>query len=450
MLTDAKIKAAKGEEKPYRLTDSGRLYLQVSPNGGRHWRMNYAYGKNAAGKPMQKTLSFGSYPAVTLLAARKRRDEAKALLAEGKDPSVEKRVSAKAIAAANGNTFQAVAKAWFDKKKATWAKRHADKVWQSLDENVFPQVGDLPITSIKAPKLLEILTAVEDRGAIETAHRIRQRVSAVFVYAIAAGIADADPAASLGKALRPKPRTIPQPSIIDGVRDLKGRIDAIRGVMTACEDLRSRAGTKMALRLLALTAVRPGELGGARWVEFEGLEGKEPLWRIPAARMKGDEDRKAEADGDHLVPLSRQAVAVMNVLRRLTGDLDLVFPSERHLHRPISENTIRQMLIRAGFYQRHVPHGFRAAFSTIMNERADREWRESGHQGSSPDRAIIDLMLAHVPGNKVEGAYNRAAYMPRRRELAQEWADLLLDGFCDPADHLGQPMRWAATGTGRG
>jgi integrase len=155
-------------------------------------------------------------------------------------------------------------------------------------------------------------------------------------------------------------------------------------MLVDCEAERCRAHTKLALRLLALTAVRPNEIHGARWDEFEDLDGEEPLWRIPAHRMKGDVDRKAEEDGDHLVPLAPQAVDVLKAMMPLTGDLELVFPSDRHVHRPMSENTLRALLIRAGYYQRHVPHGFRSAFSTIMNERVERAWREAGHATASP------------------------------------------------------------------
>src|SRR5690606_36752870 len=154
---------------------------------------------------------------------------------------------------------------------------------------------------------------------------------------------------------------------------------------------------------------------------------------------------KTAVDGDHIVPLSHQAITVLEAARQVTGNLPLIFPSERNPFKPMSENTLRALLIRAGYGGIHVPHGFRAAFSTIMNERADRQWRAAGHKDISPDRAIIDLMLAHVPVNKVEGAYNRAAYMERRSELAQEWADLLLADFWPPAIHLGQPIRYAAT-----
>lgn len=449
VLNDAKIKAAKPQDKPYRLSDAGQLYLQVAPSGGKHWRMNYTYGRNSAGKPAQKTLAFGSYPAVTLLQARGKRDEAKALIREGRDPAVEKRIEIKTRTEANQNTFEVLARRWHELKAPTWDTVHANDVIRSLERDVFPQIGDLPVTTIKAPRLLDVLQRVEKRGAIETAHRLRQRCSAVFVYGIGAGLCEADPAAGLTANLKDVPRAKKQASIIDGLRDQDGRIAAVRKMLTDCEAERCRATTKLALRFIALTAVRPNELHGARWDEMTGLDGDEPTWTIPPARMKGDKERKEEDGGEHIVPLSRQAVDVLGAVRKLTGKLDLIFPGERHLHKPMSENTLRALLIRAGYYQRHVPHGFRAAFSTIMNERADREWRESGHKGASPDRAIIDLMLAHVSKDKVEGAYNRAAYLPRRRELAQEWADIILDGFCPAADHLGQPIRYAATGAGR-
>jgi integrase len=464
VLNDAKIKAAKPRDKAYKLADAEQLYLYVSPAGGRVWRMNYTYGRNDQGKPQQKTLTIGPYPAITLLGARARRDEAKQMLRDGKDPAVERRLAEHARVEENENTLEAVGNRWFELKSGwsldllaektrpdgTWSLRdaahwikphqggwstvHADDVLRSLRNDAYPAIGKLPITAIKAPRLLDLLNKVERRGAIEAAHRLRQRCSAIFVYGIAAGVCESDPAASLGKALKQKPPEKKQPAIIDRIRDNGERLAAVRQMLRDCEDQRCRAGTKFALRLLALTAVRPGEIAGARWQEFEGLDGPAPLWRIPAARMKGDLGRKAEEDGDHLVPLAAQSVAVLNALRSVSGNLALLFPSERHLHRQMSENTLRALLIRAGYYQRHVPHGFRATFSTIMNERPDRQ---------DGDRAVIDLMLAHVPGNKVEGAYNRAAYMDRRRELAQEWADILLGGFPDPAVHLGQPMRWA-------
>jgi len=433
VLTDAKIKAAKARDAAYKLADAGQLFLHVTPAGGKHWRMNYTFGRNAAGKPAQKTLTLGSYPAVTLLEARGKRDEAKAMLREGRDPAVERRVAAQSRATEHENTFQAVAERWLEVRKPTWSVVHAADVLRSLERDVFPAIGGLPLTSIDSPKVLELLNKVEQRGAIETAHRLRQRISDIFVYAIAIGNAKADPAASLGKALRKTPRSKAQPSVIDRLREHDEQIAAVRKMLRACDDERCRAVTKFALRLLALTAVRPNEVHSAAWSEFEDLDGPEPLWRIPAARMKGDQDRKAEEHGDHLVPLSRQSVAIVKALRPLTGNYRLLFPSDRHVHKPISENTLRALLIRAGYYQRHVPHGFRAAFSTIMNERPDRQ---------EGDRAVIDLMLAHVPKNKVEGAYNRAAYMGRRREVAQVWGDLITADLEPPEALVGRPVRW--------
>lgn len=479
-LNDAKVKAAKPlKDKKYRLGDTQQLYLEVSPAGGKHWRMNYTFGRNAKGKPAQKTLAFGSYPGVSLVDARSRRDEAKALLREGKDPAVERKVAIAARVMEQENTLRSVGDRWFELNSgwslekleayrqarggkwswksagewivspAPWSSRHSADVLISLERDIYPQIGALPIVSIKAPQLLEVLQKVEKRGSIETAHRLRQRCAGIFAYGVGGGLCEANPAAGLVANLKDKPKAKKQPSIIDGKRDLDEQIAALRQLMIDCEAERCRATTKFALRFIALTAARPNEVHGASWDEMHDLRGKDPRWVIPAARMKGDSERKTEEGGDHIVPLSPQAIEVLDAARRVTGNMPLIFPTERSPFKPMSENTLRALLIRAGYHQRHVPHGFRAAFSTIMNERADRQWRKAGNIGASPDRAIIDLMLAHVPENKVEGAYNRAAYMQRRRELANEWADLLMADFW-PADmHLGQPIRYAATGPGR-
>lgn len=315
---------------------------------------------------------------------------------------------------------------------------HASDVITSLACDVFPAIGDLPLSTITAAKVLEVLTPIEDRDAVETAKRLRQRISAVFVYAIASGIAETDPAAVVRGALKPIVLRGRQPAITDLV--------GVRQVLIDAEAERSRAITKFALRFLALTSVRPGELRGAAWAEMEDLEPRfgikggetvqvnRPLWRIPGARMKGEKARKAETGGDHLVPLSWQAVDVLAVVRRLTGTGPLCFPNERHMSKPMSENAIGYLLNRAGYHHRHVPHGWRAAFSTIMNE-----WAK--HSGLPDDRAVIDLMLAHVPKNKVESAYNRAAFMDRRRDLAQAWADMLVAEMWPPEIQLGQPIR---------
>jgi integrase len=400
MLTDTKIRASKPTEKPYKLADAHQLYLLVTTSGGKLWRMNYAFG----GK--QRALSFGAYPLVGLAEARQMRDDARSYLAKRRDPKTAKQMEALADAERIAATFEMVARKWFGRVEGQWAKVHTSDVIRSLERDVFPHIGNWPIADLKPPKILEVLRAIEDRPALETAKRVRQRISAVFVFAISSGLAENDPAAIVTGALRPPLPKRRQPAIIE--------LTPLQDMICKVEQDYARPITRLALRFLALTAVRPGELRGARWWEFEDLDGAYPLWRIPAARMKGDKSRKAEQGGDHVVPLAGQSVDLLLVIHNLTGGNELVFPSSRHPHRPMSENAIGYLLNRAGFHGQHVPHGFRSAFSTIMNEWADRH-------GNDSDRKIIDLMLAHVPKDQTESAYNRAGYMPRHREIAIMW-----------------------------
>jgi integrase len=410
LLTDAKVRTAKPRAKSYKLTDSNRLFLLVTPSGGKLWRWNY----NFDGK--QKSMAFGSYPLVSLSDARAKRDEAYAALCEGRDPVIARKLHIEATIEAGRQTFERVTRRWHENAKGQWAKRHANDVMRSLERDVFPAIGALPVADLTPPLILAVLREIEARGSIETAKRILQRITAVFGFAIAEGLVKTDPSERLGAALKPLRRGR-QPAII--------KLAPLKEMILAAEEENARPITRLALRFLALTAVRPSELRGARWDEFEDLNEDEPLWRIPASRMKGDLDRKEEVGGDHLVPLTPQAIAVLRAVWPLTGEGVLVFPSARHMHQPMSENALGYLLNRAGYHGHHVPHGFRAAFSTIMNEWAERHGKEG-------DRAIIDLMLAHVPKGKVEGVYNRAAYMPRRRQLAQVWADMLCEGLPAP------------------
>jgi integrase len=404
MLTDTKIRASKPAQKPYKLGDAHQLYLLITPAGGKLWRMNYRHG----GK--QRAMSFGAYPVTWLTEARQMCDDARSYLARGHDPKRAKQLESLAEAERMATTFEIVARKWFDRVKGQWAKVHASDVIRSLERDVFPHIGSLQIAILKPPKILEVLRAIEDRPALETAKRVRQRISAAFVFAISSGLAETDPAAIVTGALKPPLPKRRQPAIIE--------LTPVREMICKVEQDDARPITRLALRFLALTAVRPGELRGAQWWEFEDLDGAQPLWRIPTGRMKGDKSRKAEVGGDHLVPLAGQSVDLLFLIHRLSGGNELVFPSTRHPHRPMSENAIGYLLNRAGFHGQHVPHGFRSAFSTIMNEWADRH-------GNDSDRKVIDLMLAHVPKDQTESAYNRAAYMPRRREIAIMWADKL-------------------------
>lgn len=427
MLTDAQIRAAKPRPKPYKLTDANRLHLLVTPSGGKLWRWSYNFDRK------QKGMAFGAWPQVTLADARLKRDEAQTLLNEMRDPAIAKKLKVEEALEASRQTFERIAREWFATNRSRWAVVHQNDVIRSLERDVFDTIGDIPIAQLTPPLVLAVLREIEARGAIETARRVRQRISDVFVYAIAQGIAQTDPAEKLGAVLKPL-RKGRQPAITDLV--------PLRKMILTAEEDPARPVTRLALRLLALTAVRPSELRGAEWREFEDLNGKLPLWRIPAARMKGDLDRKDELNGDHLVPLTPQAVAVLRALYPLTGNGTMLFPSSRHGQKPMSENAIGYLLNRAGYHGHHVPHGFRAAFSTIMNEWAEREGKEH-------DRRVIDLMLAHIPKEKVEGVYNRAAYMPRRRELATIWADMLSEGLPDPVVLVERPAKETARYTRR-
>lgn len=417
MLTDAAIKRAKKAEKPQKLWDSGGLYLHVSTSGHKSFRLKYRF----AGK--EKVLTLGGYPdELTLVQARDARDAAKRELRDGKDPGTEKkRRRAMAIVDA-ANDFEALAKRWHKLNKGRWSTTHAANVWSSLENDVFPILGSLPINTIDVPLVMSVIEAIEGRGAIETAGRVRQRIEAIFALAVSKGLATSNPAAPVKGAMQPKPKQTKQPAITD--------LEQLRAMLKEVEAIDASPVTKLANRLLALTAVRPGVVHATPWHpnEFEDLEGDAPLWRIPPERMKLRKDRKGDQEFEHLVPLSWQAVEVIDAIKLLTGRMDYLFPNERWANRPMSENAINMMLKRAGYHSRHVPHGYRSSFSTIMNEIAERTDRPG-------DRAVIDLMLAHLPKEKVEGAYNRAAYMPRRREIAQAWADMLLKDF-PPADAL--------------
>jgi integrase len=404
MLTDRAVRNAKPEPKAYKLPDDDGLYLHILPGGAKTWRVRY----DRAGK--EQVMTLGRYPAMTLAEARAERTTIKSTLRAGLDPVAERARAEAAAALAAANTFESVARAWFARQ--TWTGKHAGQVIGSLEKDVFPTLGQSPIASITPKQVIDVLRPIEERPAVETAHRTRQRMSAVFVFGIATRVCDADPAAIVKRALAPVVHKR-QPAEVD--------IEAVRKVILAAEAIPAQPTTRLALRLLAVTAVRPGELRGARPEEFEGLDTDAPAWRIPAERMK--------MKREHIVPLSRQALDLIALARGQIGRGGLLFPSVRHAHRPMSENAIGYLLNRAGYHGKHVPHGFRSAFSTVMNERFPA------------DRAIIDLMLAHAPKDKVEAAYNRAQHLARRRELAQAWADMLLDGLPSPAEIIATPRR---------
>ncbi|CAK7192555.1 Prophage integrase IntA [Commensalibacter sp. Nvir] len=397
MLSDLAIKRAKPQDKDYKLFDSGGLYLLIRTNNSKLWRFKYRFN----GK--EKLLSFGSYPLLSLAEARNARDEAKKELAKGKDPALTKAERKKSHQSEQGYALEIVARQWWDLNKDRWTAHHAKDVIQSLEKRIFPFLGQQSIKTLDTPTLLGVLQKIEVAGAIETAHRIRQRVEAVFNYAISLGIIHHNPATVLKGALKPILRRRHQPAVTD--------IDQLRQIIRTVELEPAYPITKLALRLLALTVVRPGEVRGMAWAE---LDWQSKTWTIPASRMKM---KRA-----HKVFLSTQAIEVLKVAQQFTGRGPLVFPNSRSALLPMSENAMGYLMNRAGFKDIHVPHGFRASFSSIMNEHYPK------------DRLVIDLMLAHIPTNAVEAAYNRAEHAERKKELYQIWGDRLFEGLLSPRE----------------
>ena len=386
-LTATSIKNARAVDKPLKLFDGGGLYLLVNPNGSRWWRFKYRY----LGK--EKLLSFGTFPDVSLKHARERRDDARKRLAEDIDPGEHRKAMKTARVLRSENSFEIVAREWFGKHSPNWAAGHSDKLIRRLERDLFPWLGSRPIADITAPELLATLRRIESRGAIETAHRAQQNCSQVFRYAVATGRAERDPTADLRGALSPvKERH--HASITDPKRvgELMRAIDGYRGSFV----------TKCALRLAPLVFVRPGELRKAEWSEFD-LDSAE--WRIPAARMKAREQ--------HIVPLAKQAVAILRELHALTGQKKHVFPGARTNGRAMSENTVNAALRRLGYAKDEMTgHGFRSMASTLLNEKG---WH----------RDAIERQLAHAERNNVRAAYNFAEHLPQRRKMMQAWADYL-------------------------
>ena len=389
-LTDTRIRTAKPKPKAYKLSDGGGMYLLVTPDGARYWRMDYRF----AGK--RRTLALGVYPTLTLSEARARREAARASLAKDVDPGVAKKAAQRATKLAGENTFEAVAREWIANQHKRLSPGYCALLLARFEADIFPQIGSRPIAEIDAPELLDALRKVEKRGAIETARRIRQYCGQAFRYAIATGRAKHDPSADLKGAL------------ISPGRPSHHRAMPLAEVPTFLSAVAAYDGeprTRLALRLMVLTFARTTELRAARWSEFENLDGNEPFWRIPAERMK--------MKREHIVPLAPQAVAVLRELRAVSGSENspYLFPSPS-LEGYMSNNTMLFALYRMGYHGRATVHGFRAMASTALNE-----------MGFSPD--VIERQLAHQEQNDVRAAYNHAEYLGKRRTMMNHWADQL-------------------------
>lgn len=400
MLTNATVKAARPGACAKKIWDEGGLYLHVSPTGTKAWRCRFRW----AGREV--TISLGHWPELTLDQARDARDGARQQLRRGENPAPPGSAAVDQI-----ETFEAIARAWHAQQRRRWSAEHAGDVLGSLERHVFPAIGARPLAAIAAPDVLELLVAIEDAGRVDEARRVRQRISAVFERAIARSLTSINPAALVAKALAPKPDAVPKAAVLDIAR--------ARAVLAAIAAAPGPAVEKLASLLLALTAVRSAAVRGARWTEFAGIDwtgdraDRAPTWCVPSERMKLSVARKGKAAFAHVVPLSWQAVEVLRAARRAAGDSPFVFPRGRGAG-GLGLNAIGELYGRAGLRGRHTPHGWRATFATVLNERRP------------VDRLAIDAALAHMPKDKVEAAYNRSLQLGLRRELFQEWADQLI------------------------
>jgi len=406
MLSDIKIRNSKPREKAYRVYDTRGLYMIVTPTGRRWWRFKYRFGGRERG------MCFGVYPDVPLKYAREKREEARQLIARGVDPSMQRQL----VRAARANTFRIVAEEWLSMQAERFAPITMSKARWILESFIYPRVGDRPIGDIAAPEMLMALRPVEHRGMHETAHRAMQRCGQIFRYAVATGRAARDITADLRGALAP---------VVVKNRAAITELSKIGAFLRAIDGYDGYSTTGVALKLSPLVFVHPGELRAAEWREID-LEAAE--WRIPAERMKMRER--------HIVPLSKQALALLHQLRAITGKSKHAFPSLRYPTRPMSNNTITAALPRLGYNgDEMTAHGFRAMASTCLNEL-----------GWHPD--LIELQLAHAERNKVRAAYNRAERLSDRTKMMQEWADhldrLRVTKSASPPEHVAASREFIA------
>lgn len=393
-LTDKQIKAFQPTSIDQWFTDENGLRLLIKPNGSKYWRLKYRY----AGK--QKTLALGVYPEVSLKQARLAVYEAKKQLSQNIDPSLERKKEKHGYSVAAQNTLNHLSKEWWEQQKGGWKDHHAERVWKRLKDNVLDKIGEMPITDITPSEVIAAVRKVEARDALDVSERVLQDIRRVCRYAVQIGVLQVNPAAELSGVLKARKRSH-RPSM--PLKELPLFLNELDNYTTHGREL-----TQIALNMLVLTFVRPGELRGARWDEFNLAESK---WVIPGERMKmGDE---------HIVPLAHQTISLLERLRPLTGRYSLLFPSERVRSEPMSENTLGKALRILG-YDGNTPgkskataHGFRSTASSILNEA-----------GFNPD--AIERQLSHMERNKVRKAYTQhAEYLAERATMMQKWADYL-------------------------
>ncbi len=383
-LTDVQVRNLKAPGKHF---DGAGLYLELTPAGGRYWRLKYRH----AGK--EKRLALGVYPAVSLKAARDRATDARRLLQAGTDPGAQRKAEKVKAAHEADNSLEVVARDWLAHQAGRWAPVTAGRIEASLVNYIFPKLGARPMAAVKPGEVRDAIKAVEKKGATDQAGRVLQRVKTIYRWAVIHGRIESNPMVDLvpGDILKPRDVTHRLALADRELPEFLAKLDAYEG----------DPHTVLALRLLMFTATRPGEVRGAAWSEFDQAGA---LWTIPAARMK--------MGSEHRVPLSAQALAVLADMQQLSGEGDLVFPSPYYPSKPLSENTFNSALARMGYKGTATAHGFRALFSTVANECG---WNAD----------VIERQLAHIERNKVRAAYHRSTYMEDRTKLLQWWADYL-------------------------
>lgn len=387
-LTDAKLRSLINPDKVKKISDGFGLYLELTPAGGRYWRLKYRHG----GK--EKRLALGVYPTVGLKEARERAEAARKTLQAGDDPSVIRKAEKARTAFETANTLQAVAKDWADHQSARWDSTTRARVWASLERDIFPTLGARPLVGIRPSEVMRAVQKIEARGAGDQASRVLQRVKQVYRWAVTHERIDSNPMLDLMPGEVLKPREVKHRAALSD-RDLPR-------FLTKLDSYEGDPITVAALHFLMLTTTRPGEVRGARWSE---IDIERAVWIIPPDRMK--------MRHEHRVPLSRQALTILEAMTQISGGRDLIFPSPFYPSKPLSENTFNSAMARMGYKNTATAHGFRALFSTVMNE-VDRTSRD-----------VIERQLAHKERDQVRAAYHRSQYVKERAELVQRWADYL-------------------------
>lgn len=382
------IRRAKPEAKAYTLGDGQGLSLLIEPNGSKSWRFRYRF----AGKP--KMISLGVYPTITLADARSRRDDARKLVAEGKNPSELRKEQKMALQTESENSFEKIATEWHQMKSAKWSEGYASDIMEAFQNDIFPYIKARPVGEIKPLELLNVLRKIEKRGALEKMRKVRQRCSEVFRYAIATGRAEFNPAADLSSALEVHQSNHFPYLKADEIPDFLRALDGYTG---------SRL-VQIATKLLMITGVRTIELRAAAWSEFDI---DNALWEIPAERMK--------MRRPHLVPLSIQAIDLLNELKLMTGNYRYVFPGRNDPNKPMSEASINQVIKRVGYEGKLTGHGFRHTMSTLLHEHGF-------------ESAWIETQLGHIDKNIIRGTYNHAQYFSQRRKMMEWYSNIILMG----------------------